>query len=847
MNNKWILYQNSKIIPEKNFKVDSLESYLATLSKETIFDADDKNKSPQYIKHDLNLFVKINKTQATLNFFNSVNNYNYMSIQNSDDSQPVYYFIIKKEWTAENTLGLILKMDTVNTFTPERSSFVISDRTLVDREHKDRLTGRTYYDNIVPYTFTNKKEYRINPTPDDAFEISGVKMTIRKYDANGFLEWEIENVGTIQCVRDTLFNPFIWTAQDNDTYQTVWEINSFDATGGMNADFSNGIYYTVEFETAPAGGDIDDPSDIPFDKVRRVVFKRVIDFNSEGLTPVKYHDDTEDKEISADMRDWYLVYKNENAINPTNFEQVNPVNCLLCADLPITVKGLDGFAFATSGLNTSKNYYLFPFDLETFTNLNISINHSGTIKTLSMGRCICLYWDGSAWKSHWLVVAEPNYGESLYRLFYYSIGGIEVGDLIYNAKWLYSGERENPADIYNKGIVASAYAEAVDLTGGGTYSVKDISSIDRTDSKLIKIIKLPYCPSNYTAEQEGLGMFEYEAGSNLLKLRDLNTKFNNTFEFEFNPLNEFEMTVDHFKVNQARNIIYESKLYHSDYRHYKFVYDSFGFTFQLEKVDTTNIDEGVNLRIEFTMTTTINSRFMFKFPQYVLKYSESDYDNVLPIARNNEIPLYNSAYITYLRTGYNYDVKSKNREQAVSVANTLLTGVGAIASFIATPIAGPKAIAGGVGLTIATMKNIIGTANTIATTEQNLEAKQTQLRAQAISVSGSDDVDLMSAYTNNKAKFELYEISPKMKKAMYDVFYYTGYISGVMKVPNTTSRYWFNFVSCDLQLESNVNIPDNCLADLKDCYKNGITVLHAHGGEYDWNREKENWEVSLMN
>lgn len=845
MNNKWILYKNSKIIPEKNFKVDSLETYLATLTKETIYDADDKNKSPQYIKHDLNLFVKINKTQSTLNFFNNVNNFNYMSIQNSDDTQPVYYFIIKKEWTAENTLGLILKMDTVNTFTPERSSFVISDRTLVDREHKDRLTGRTYYDNIVPYTITTKKEYRINPTPLNTWVASGFTMTLRKYGANGFLEWEKEDIFSIQCVNGVgLGNTYHWKAYNSDN-ELVWEIETL-GTESMSQDFSNGIYFTMECITAPSGGDID-TDEIPFDKVRRVVFKRIIDFNSEGLTPVKYHDDTEDREISADMRDWYLIYKNENDITPTNYEQVNPVNCLLCADLPITVKGLDGFVFATTGLNTSKNYYLFPFDLESFTNLNISISHSGTSKTLEMGRCICLYWDGSAWKSYWLVVDNPNYEGDTYKLFYYSIGGIEVGDLIYNAKWLYSGDRTNPTGIYNKGVVSSDYTQAVDLTGGGTYSVKDISSIDRTDSKLIKIIKLPYCPSNYTTEQEGLGMFEYESGSNLLKLRDLNTKFNNTFEFDFNPLNEFEMSVDHFKVNQARNIIYESKLYHSDYRHYKFVYDSFGFTFQLEKVDTTNIDEGVKLRIEFTMTTTINSRFMFKFPQYVLKYSESDYDNVLPIARNNEIPLYNSAYITYLRTGYNYDVKSKNREQAVSIANTLLTGVGAIASFIATPVAGAKAIAGGVGLTIATMKNIIGTANTIATTEQNLEAKQTQLRAQAISVSGSDDVDLMSIYTNNKAKFELYEISPKMKKAMYDVFYYTGYISGVMKVPNTTSRYWFNFVSCDLQLESNVNIPDNCLADLKDCYKNGITVLHAHGGEYDWNREKENWEVSLMN
>ena len=136
--NIWKLYANSKILPEKNFKVDSLESYLATLTKLEIT-GDTEKTAPQYIKHDLNLFVKINKNQEVLNYFDSDNNYNYMSIQNTDDTYPVYYFIIKKEWVSKNTLGLVLVMDTVNTFTTERSSFTISDRTLVNREHKDRL------------------------------------------------------------------------------------------------------------------------------------------------------------------------------------------------------------------------------------------------------------------------------------------------------------------------------------------------------------------------------------------------------------------------------------------------------------------------------------------------------------------------------------------------------------------------------------------------------------------------------------------------------------------------------------------------------------------------------------
>ena len=118
--NVWKLFANSKILPEKNFKVDSLDTYLSTLTKLEITGTTDK-EAPQYIKHSLNLFVKINKSQSTLNFFDNANNYNYMSIQNTDDTYPVYYFIIRKEWVSKNTLGLVLVMDTVNTFTTERS------------------------------------------------------------------------------------------------------------------------------------------------------------------------------------------------------------------------------------------------------------------------------------------------------------------------------------------------------------------------------------------------------------------------------------------------------------------------------------------------------------------------------------------------------------------------------------------------------------------------------------------------------------------------------------------------------------------------------------------------------
>ena len=132
MQNTWKFYYNCKIIPEKNFRVDNLETYLGTLTKDTIT-GETQALSPMYIKHDLNLFLKVDKSQGLLNFFNNANNLNYVSIQNADDTYPVYYFVLHKNWTAKNTVSLILLMDTVNTFTTDRNNFTISNTSMSAR------------------------------------------------------------------------------------------------------------------------------------------------------------------------------------------------------------------------------------------------------------------------------------------------------------------------------------------------------------------------------------------------------------------------------------------------------------------------------------------------------------------------------------------------------------------------------------------------------------------------------------------------------------------------------------------------------------------------------------------
>ena len=121
------------------------------------------------------------------------------------------------------------------------------------------------------------------------------------------------------------------------------------------------------------------------------------------------------------------------------------------------------------------------------------------------------------------------------------------------------------------------------------------------------------------------------------------------------------------------------------------------------------------------------------------------------------------------------------------------------------------------------------------------------LRNQANSVSGSDDLDLLENYSGNRAKLCLYEVSPRMKSLLADLFYYYGYTTDEIKIPEVNTRYWFNFLSCNLEFTGlDKNISELARDNLIQRYNAGATFLHEHNSEWDFEQIKENWETSLL-
>lgn len=144
-------------------------------------------------------------------------------------------------------------------------------------------------------------------------------------------------------------------------------------------------------------------------------------------------------------------------------------------------------------------------------------------------------------------------------------------------------------------------------------------------------------------------------------------------------------------------------------------------------------------------------------------------------------------------------------------------------------------IGGAVGL----VTGAISAAVAITNAENSFAAKEDQMRAQSASVAGTNDLNMFNWYAEGKLHIMTYEMSPQMKNAVYTLFRLGGYACDDYGVPNFNTRYWYNFVQADVYFDAPY-IYEDFLDDIRGRFKQGITVFHAHQGEYDFEQQYEN-------
>ena len=815
------LYKDTKIKQDKNFMFDNIEDYLSNYEYK-IFEV-------QYQKQERELTLKLVLEQIYANSLKE-NSYNYAVIDNEGEESS-YYFISDITWTAYNTCKLHLTLDILNTFKLGKH-YELTDKTRVFREHKDRLRTvdriyTSYVDVSKPYD--NYKYFKIfvPGTYDSAscdceliFEHNGYIYERKHFD---FLE--ALNVNGTYILRLKEGSNVIFEGLECIIYAS--DLSKFGMPIPTARDFLD-VLSAKKYRLAKS-------------------LIRNIEKESEEFNATLYHNTEEDKIIEDSENDlkWNLLYINRDDISETNIN--NPVLCKLYPSKKIYINS-DTFLLTQNNMPVNKfmnisilenpNFKIQVKRYKETRNLNSTIYKSVSFKFVENNKVEVVLFKNDA-----SPVINPE-TFSPFEIVCENVEKIRISENSLNQNTTLTDLEALPLD--------TRFIE-------GHMLVEDDNYINRLDSKIVKLITLPYCPIKITQVtfSDEINVYQYDSDEVSynstdfsLQLVNLNIKFKNEIISNIDdPTKELIIKHDFTTLNEdLRNDNLESKIYHSDFYYKKFVYDSFSFIYQYELI---NFEKSINTYFEFDFITSssINSRFMFYFKNYhVDSYAVDDYNNYLIIARNNERTLYNSAYINYIKTGFNFDVKNKNTQNLMNWGSFALS-LGATIATVASTIAASGATAPLlIGASVSTVGTFTNAINSTISSERNFEQKQEQLKSQSTNVINSDDFDLLNEYNKNSLLMMTYKVSERVRKLLLDLFYYYGYKCNEIKMPDLNTRKYFNFIQCEADIKEyqSILIKEEYYNLLVELYNKGVTLFHNFNGHYDIEQVKDNTERNLL-
>ena len=812
--------ENWELLAGRFLVVDNMTAFLSSKTRKTITDF-------QYIKPELEISITVDLSQTFAEPLDT--SYKYVTIVNSDNPTQIYcYFVKKVIWRAKSAVRFDLVMDVLNTF-KEGTHYDFKDSTRIIREHKNRFSFNSVIITLAASSFYETGTITVGDSVKINVEIQG--------------DWEI------------LCDARVIALDMDEPYIRV-EVTDGTSLTRINNILNDAVSYSEYVDIFKDSSNYYETNTLTFNAYAGVY--RNIDYIQENINPILQCGNgggsyINDKDKSILHKDWYLIYRNQNTPDPNDLD--NPVECYLMPSSETAINSGDMTTgrLRANNLEAGQYYYAHITQADQYF-------YDGTTAN---------YYNGGS--SREFIEIYKNDDNTLtvteYHADYIAGGWYSYNVITYTCNFIQL--EALPQQYYKSGsqILFSTYilSHWNDVTDSWTNTdannyIDSIDLLDRADAKNIKVIKLPYIPYDFNIVSNKIDVpnsdwvYTTLDTMKVLKLNDLNTKLHATINVADNSANNPLLNlymgttndVNASKTESRRNYTYESKLFNSEFYRPTYVYDSFSFTFQLEKCRLDYyVLTGTKLKIYFDVTRTINSRFMFTFDSYQLRNSEESYNNFMPINRNNEEVLYNVPYINYIRSGYNYDVKNRNLSNVSNYISLAGSYAGMVASFMAPSV--PLKVAG-VAASIVSFamaaKNAIVTA---VNNEYSLQATLKQKEYQTASVSGSDDVDLMSIYANNRLKLLYYTPNEIMRNMLNNLFYYAGYASNRMGLPSHNTRISFDYLECDAMIQRTKNIPDDCLEELINCFKNGVTYIHyvserPAGKRWDFAQEYENWE-----
>lgn len=289
---------------------------------------------------------------------------------------------------------------------------------------------------------------------------------------------------------------------------------------------------------------------------------RVIDKQPENISAIKLLQNDAVINQSGLNLDWYLIYQTATEIDSENPN--SSVECYLLANEPLIISKTGGGASQTltpSDLPTGQYNYILAADNPDF---DVTINYHYVASLQDDYRDLTfhentwirqLYYETVGGqvltRSHWAQVLGMKFvsdGTYITVQLYLSawtttapsgVTIVDVGNNTSTTTQSFTINSLNFTRVTYDGNIPFEYAQQL-ISDTMTYNIGTqvtrstmaYSAFDKTDSKLIKIIKLPYCPTEITYSN-GVYTFPnvWTYADGLMKLNDssLSTEFENQF------------------------------------------------------------------------------------------------------------------------------------------------------------------------------------------------------------------------------------------------------------------------------------------------------------------------------
>lgn len=580
--------------------------------------------------------------------------------------------------------------------------------------------------------------------------------------------------------------------------------------------------------------------------------RRNIDKFSENLNPILYKQSrTTINQQNYSGQKWYLIYRTE--YEDKESDSSNPIHCYCISDSAISVK----FEATNNEIvPTMLQPYMFYYIVDNGYVLeadNYTYRSTYSNMTPTRSRIICFYRSGD---SYIYATQLQDEGTGIRNDGFRQHSSLEITATPTSPSYIVAA-RISPTYVVIAGqsirsdVIADTISTQINASTESSAVLSTISEVDRINSKLMKIIELPYSPFTpsvslgYMSIPTGWVVNSVKLGANdtdllVLELQDLNKEFIsiiNALDLATIYSVDFDRTEE--GAIQDYDSKFESKLYNSSFYQIKLSYDTFQATLRLEEYKIANANQ-FQVNLYFKPSNQMNSNLAFRYDPVSFSTQETlDYEQYILSNRDNEIQIYNAQYLNYLRYGKQYDLNNLI-SNALSAGASSIVSSGATAAIMAAglaPATAPFALTAG----------IIGSAISIGASIYNqinsIQEKEEKYKNQAVNVQGNNDLDVFKYYNGNALVEFKYSLSNEMKTAIFNLLRLTGYATDETKVPSLNTRVFYNFIQAEIEFENSENdIYAAYINYIKEKFKAGITIFHRWGGTYDLEQANENWE-----